>query len=167
MGNLAGAGRRVALAMGQFKIAAVSDQPDLAPLVATWRVEAFFSEPGGYSVEEMTALILAPPVGPKETFVLFDHDQPVGTAGVVQGDLDTRPDLTPWLAGVFVRPEFRGRGYATALIRRAETFVAEASVSVLWLYTLTAEPFYARLGWQRMGVEQENGHDVVLMRRSL
>ena len=153
--------------MGQFKIAAVSDRPDLAPLVATWRVEAFFSEPGGYSVEEMTALILAPPVGPKETFVLFDHDRPVGTAGVVHGDLDTRPDLTPWLAGVFVQPEFRGRGYATALIRRAEAFVTAARVPVLWLYTLTAEPFYARLGWQRVGVEQEDGQDVVLMRRSL
>ena len=132
-----------------------------------WRVGAFFSAPGGYSVEEMTALILAPPVGPEETFVLFDQDRPVGTAGVVHGDLDTRPDLTPWLAGVFVQPEFRGRGYATALIRRAEAFAAAACVPVLWLYTLTAEPFYVRLGWQRVGVEQEDGHDVVLMRRSL
>lgn len=153
--------------MGQFRIATVSDRPDLAPLVANWRVEAFFSEPGGYSVEEMTALILAPPVGPKETFVLFDRDQPVGTAGVVRGDLDTRVDLTPWLAGVFVRPEFRGHGCATALIRRAEAFAAAASVRVLWLYTLTAEPFYARLGWQRVGLEQEDGREVVLMRRLL
>ena len=153
--------------MGRFKIVAVSDRPDLAPLVATWRVEAFFSEPGGYSVEEMTALILASPVGPEETFVLFDHGRPVGTAGVVHGDLDTRPDLTPWLAGVFVQPEFRGRGYATALIRRAEAFAAAACVPVLWLYTLSAEPFYARLGWQRVGVEREGDQDVVLMRRSL
>ena len=153
--------------MGRFKIAAVSDRADLAPLVATWRVNAFFSEPGGYSVEEMTALILAPPVGPEETFVLFEKGRPVGTAGVVRGDLDTRPDLTPWLAGVFVHPEFRGRGYATALIRRAEAFAAAACVPVLWLYTLTAEPFYARLGWQRVGVEQEDGDEVVLMRRCL
>ena len=149
------------------RIATVSDRPDLAPLVAHWRVEAFFQEPGGYTVEEMTALILAPPVGPKETFVAFDRDQPVGTAGLVHGDLDTRPDLTPWLAGVFVQPAFRGRGHATALIRRAEAFAAAASVQVLWLYTWTAEPFYARLGWQRAGVEREDGHDVVLMRRCL
>jgi len=153
--------------VSQFKIVTVSDRPDLAPLVATWRVNAFFQEPGGYSVAEMTALILAPPVGPKETFVLFERDQPVGTAGVVHGDLDTRPDLSPWLAGVFVRSEFRGRGYATALIRRAEAFAVAASVPVLWLYTWTAEPFYARLGWQRVGVEQEDGHEVVLMQRIL
>lgn len=150
-----------------YRIATISDQPELAALVARWRVDAFFTEPGGYTVEEMTALILAPPVGLKETFVLFDHDQPVGTAGLVRSDLKDRPDLTPWLAGVFVQPSFRGRGYATALIRQAEAFAAAASTPILWLYTSTAEPFYVRLGWQRAGIEQENGHEVVLMRRYL
>jgi len=118
-------------------------------------------------VEEMTALILAPPMGPKETFVLFDHDQPAGTVGLVRTDLETRPDLTPWLAGLFVAPAFRGRGYATALVRRVEAFARAASVPVLWLDTATAEPFYVRLGWHRVGMEQDGGHEVVLMRRCL
>ncbi len=150
-----------------YRIAAVSDRPELAPVVAQWRVDAFFDCPGGYTAEEMTALLLAPPDGPEETFVLFDHDQPVGTAGLVRQDLDARPDLTPWLAGVFVQPAFRGRGYATALTRRVEAFALAAAVPVLWLYTLSAEPLYARLGWQRVGTEQDDGHEVVLMRRLL
>ena len=149
------------------RIAAVSDRPDLAPLVARWRVEAFFSDLGGYTVEQMTALILAPPPGPTETFVLFDQGQPVATVGVVRSDLDARPDLSPWLAGLFVLPGFRRRGHAAVLVRRAEAFARAASVPVLWLYTLRAEPFYARLGWERAGVEQENGSAVVLMRRPL
>lgn len=148
-------------------IITVSSRPDLAPLVARWRVEAFFNHPGGYTVEEMTALILAPPVGPKETFVLFDNGQPAGTAGVVRTDLETRLDLTPWLAGLFIEPAFRNRGHATALIRQVEDFARFANVSVLWLYTLNAENLYARLGWQRESIEQENGHDVVLMKRLL
>ncbi len=151
------------------RIAAISDRPELAPLVARWRVEAFFGYPGGCTVEEMAALILTPPVGPKETFVLFDHDRPAGTAGLVRQDLETRPDLTPWLAGLFVQPAFRGRGHATALVRRVEVFAAAASVPVLWLYTWTAEPLYARLGWHRAGLErdQKRGHEVVLMTRRL
>ncbi len=149
------------------RIVAVSDRPDLAPLVARWRVDAFSNHPGGWTVEAMTAAILAPPVGPEENFVLFDGDEPVGTAGLVREDLETRPDLTPWLAGVFVRPEFRGRGHATALVRRVEAFALAASVPALWLYTATAEPFYARLGWRRAGTEQERGGEVVLMTRSL
>jgi GNAT superfamily N-acetyltransferase len=149
------------------RIAAVSDQPELAPLVARWRVRAFFDHPGGYTVEEMTAHILAPPVGAEETFVLFDGNQPVGTAGLMRSDLESRPDLTPWFAGLFVEPAFRRRGHASALVRRVEAFALAASVPTLWLYTSTAEALYLRLGWRRAGVEQEDGHNVTLMHRDL
>jgi GNAT superfamily N-acetyltransferase len=149
------------------RIVAVSQQPALAALVAQWRVSAFFDHPGGYTVEAMTALILAPPIGPKETFVLFDGEQPAGTAGLMRRDLESRPDLTPWLGGVYVAPAFRARGHASALVRQVEDFARAASVPVLWLYTLHAEGLYLRLGWQRAGVEQEDGHDVILMRRAL
>jgi GNAT superfamily N-acetyltransferase len=149
------------------RIVPVSKQPDLAALVAEWRVKAFFDRPGGYTVEEMAALILAPPIGPKETFVLFDGDRAIGTAGLMRSDLENRPDLTPWLGGLFVEPAFRGRGHAMALVRQVEEFARAALVPVLWLYTLQAEGLYRRLGWQHAGVEQEDGHDVILMRREL
>src|SRR5215217_1020025 len=109
-----------------FKIAAVSGRPELAPVVAAWLVNAF-GYPGGRTVEEITALLLSPPVGPEETFVLFDQGVPVGTASLAHKDLEARPDLTPWLAGVFVQPAFRGRGYATALVQQVEAFALAAS----------------------------------------
>jgi len=151
-----------------FKIAAVSDQPELAPVVAAWLVDAF-GYPGGRTVEEITALILSPPIGPEETFVLFDQGAPVGTASLSHKDLEARPDLTPWLAGVVVQPAFCRCGYATALVRHVEAFAVAASVPVLWLYTWTAEPLYARLGWQRAGLEtdQKRGCKVALMTRRL
>lgn len=150
-----------------YRIVTVTEQPDMAPIVARWRVAAFFNSPGDWTVEAMTERILAPPEGPKETFVLFDSGQPVGTAGLVRQDLASRPDLSPWLAGVFVEPAFRGRGFASALVRRVEAFAIAASVPVLWLHTETAERLYASLGWQRVGMEQDRGHPVTLMRRAL
>jgi GNAT superfamily N-acetyltransferase len=150
-----------------IRIASLSTQPDLAPLVARWRVRAFFDYPGGTTVEEMTALLLAPPAGTAETFVLFDGERPVATAGLTGNDLETRPDLTPWLAGVFVEPEYRGRSYATVLVRHVEAFAAAASIPVLWLYTSRAEGLYLRLGWQTVGLERQRDRDVVLMRRDL
>jgi GNAT superfamily N-acetyltransferase len=147
-------------------IVAVSDRPDLAPIVAAWLVGAF-GYPGGRTPEQVTARILAPPRGPEETFVLLDQDRPVATASLAHDDLAARRDLTPWLAGVFVEPDWRGRGYATELVRRVETFASAASVPILWLYTWTAEPLYARLGWQRVGLEQDRGQEVVLMTRHL
>ena len=148
-------------------ITAVSEQPELAPLVARWRVEAFFAGPGGYTVPEMTRLILAPPQGPEETFVLFEGGRPVGTAGLVKQDLDARPDLSPWLAGVFVEPDARRRGHAAALVRQVEDHARAAGVAALWLYTLGQERLYARLGGERAGTERDRGQDVVLMRRGL
>lgn len=149
-----------------YRIAAVSGRPDLAPIVATWLVNAF-GHPGGRTLEEMTSLILSPPKGPEETFVLFDQDKPVGTASLAHDDLASRRDLTPWLAGVFVEPSSRGRGYATALVRQVEAFASSACVTTLWLYTWTAESLYERLGWQRVGLEKDSGKEVVLMARDL
>lgn len=85
----------------------------------------------------------------------------------MRSDLETRPDLTPWLGGLYVAPAFRRRGHAAELVRCVEDFARAASVSVLWLYTLHAEGLYSRLGWHHAGVEQEEGHDVTLMRRDL
>ena len=149
------------------RILAVSDRPDLAPLVARWLVDAFHRPPADMTTEAMTALILAPPQGPEESFVLFEDDRPVGTASLSHDDLLSRPDLTPWLAGVFVLPQHRERGHPSALVRHVEGFARAASVAELWLYTRTAESLYARLGWQRVGLEQSNGHEVALMRRRL
>jgi GNAT superfamily N-acetyltransferase len=147
-----------------YRIAAVSEQPEMAPLVAGWLLDAF-GHPGSPTVEAMTAMLLPPRVG--ETFVLFEGDVPVGTASLAQKDLASRPDLTPWLAGLVVQPAFRGRGYATALVQRVEASARAASVPTLWLYTWTAASLYARLGWQRVGLEQDKGVDVVLMRHDL
>jgi GNAT superfamily N-acetyltransferase len=147
-------------------IVAVSDRPELAPVVASWLVNEF-GYPGSHTPDEMTALILSPPRGPEESFVLFEQDRPVGTASLSHDDLATRRDLTPWLAGVFVEPSYRGRGYATALVRHVEAFALAESVRSLWLYTWIAEPLYAHLGWLRVGLETERGMEVVLMSRRL
>ncbi|MFC7477124.1 GNAT family N-acetyltransferase [Dankookia sp. GCM10030260] len=151
-----------------IRILAVSQHPALAPLVAGWLVEAF-GRPGGRTVEQTTALILAPPKGPEESFVLFDGETPAGTASLAHDDLDSRPDLTPWLAGVYVPPAFRGRGHAGALVRHVEGAARAAGVGTLWLYTWTAAPLYARLGWVEAGreIEPKRNLQVVLMRRDL
>lgn len=150
------------------RILAVSEHPELAPQVAAWLVEAF-GRPGGRTVEQLTALILSPPNGPEDSFVLYDGDTPAGTASLAHDDLDSRPDLTPWLAGVYVPPQHRGRGHAAALVRHVEGVARAAGVATLWLYTWTAAPLYARLGWVEAGreIEPKRNQPVVLMRRDL
>ena len=66
---------------------------------------------------------------------------------LIPQDMDTRPDLSPWLGGVFTAPEARGRGVGSALSQHVMQRAAELGFSRLHLYTPDAEAFYARLGW--------------------
>ena len=87
---------------------------------------------------------------------------------LVNTDLPSRPDLTPWLAGVLVLPSFRGKGYSRPLVRRVEE-AAILSTTILWLYTWSAELVYVEVGRQRVGPSRDEarGIDVVLMKRNL
>jgi GNAT superfamily N-acetyltransferase len=101
------------------------------------------------------------------TFVLLVDDRPVGTASLAEQDLEERPDLTPWLAGVFVEPESRGRGLAAELIAAVEGECRKMAIPMLWLYTRTAEKVYIRAGWRTVETVAHNGKPYALMRRDL
>lgn len=77
--------------------------------------------------------------------VALQGDEPVAAVSLVHSDDDSRPEWSPWLAGMVVAPERRGRGVGSALVR---ALLAEARrLRVPRLYVGTACPgFYTRLG---------------------
>ena len=54
-------------------------------------------------------------------FALVAHDGKsfLGTASVIASDLPDRPQLTPWVAAVWVEAQARRRGVGSALVNRA------------------------------------------------
>jgi GNAT superfamily N-acetyltransferase len=86
---------------------------------------------------------------------------------LVAHDLASRPELTPWLAGVFVVPQARRRSHATRLTEAVEEACRSAAIPTLWLYTLTAERLYARAGWVTVESFDRHGRPAALMRRDL
>jgi N-acetylglutamate synthase-like GNAT family acetyltransferase len=83
-------------------------------------------------------------------FALVAHDGArfLGTASVIASDLAERPQLTPWVAAVWVEPQARARGIGAALVDRATQDCFALGVSRLYLCARPQRSnFYERLGW--------------------
>jgi GNAT superfamily N-acetyltransferase len=82
------------------------------------------------------------------TLVALQASELVGMVSLKFHDMDTRPDLDPWLGGLLVLPERRNRGVGTMLMHRATEEARRLNVRQLYLWTHTAERLYHNLGWQ-------------------
>ena len=152
-----------------LSIVSTSGRPDLVEITARWRWEAFVRGSGRSYEDVLAAAQLAEARGlaMPRTFVLLRDGEPVGTASLAARDLEERPDLTPWLAGVFVVPQARRQGHAGRLVAAVEQEARARSIATLWLYTNTAERIYARIGWRTVETVQHKGQPFALMRRDL
>ena len=87
----------------------------------------------------------------------------VGMVSLKFHDMDTRPDLDPWLGGLLVLPEWRNRGVGTRLMHRATEEARRLNISRLYLWTHTAERLYHRLGWKVVERTKYFGKEAVVM----
>ena len=96
------------------------------------------------------------------TYVALDENELLGSVTLVEHDMLTRPDLSPWLAGVYVTPERRHQDTGSALVRHAVHQTALMGVQRLYLYTHAARAFYANLGWRFLAEDEYEGQLVAI-----
>lgn len=94
---------------------------------------------------------------------LSSEKQCVGTVSLIENDLETRPDFFPWLATLFVLPEYHNQGVGKALIARALEEAKALSFSKLYLCTPNKESYYKNLGWTKIEATQNHGEETVIM----
>lgn len=80
--------------------------------------------------------------------VALDDGQCIGTVSLFTNDLDSRPDLIPWLAALYVRQDRRNTGVGGALVEEVVAVARRLGVGRLYLHTETANAYYARKGWR-------------------
>lgn len=98
------------------------------------------------------------------TFVAEDEaGNLLGSASLLAQDMSSHPELTPWLASVYVSADHRGQGIGSRLIRHVMQHARDSGVQRMYLYTPDQEQLYARLGWQLLSHEPYNGTPVTLM----
>jgi len=96
------------------------------------------------------------------TFVALDKNI-MGSAAIVDQDMDERSEFSPWLASVYVEPAYRCKGIGTALVNHVVEQAKLKGYRELFLYTPDKDKFYQQRGWHCLERTAYHGHDVSIM----
>lgn len=85
----------------------------------------------------------------------------LGTVSVIASDVEARPELSPWVAALWVEPSHRRSGIATALLEAAVSRAFAQGFDRIFLHSAEQRrPFYEARGWQLFegGVPEPDMH---------
>ena len=103
------------------------------------------------------------------TFVAHDDTTDVlGAVGLDTYDLDERRENSPWVTGMIVRRDKRGKGVGRTLLQHLERWAAEHGISDAWVGTDLARGFYERCGWTPLETfTSRTGQQVTVLHKTL
>lgn len=104
---------------------------------------------------------------PYTLLALDDAGELLGSASLIEDDMDGCNTYTPWLANVLVLPAARGLGTGGALIAAIEAEAARRSFSTLYLFTEDQQALYRRRGWAPLEECRFKGKAVSIMHKAL
>ncbi|HSC83492.1 MAG TPA: GNAT family N-acetyltransferase [Pseudomonas sp.] len=124
------------------------NHPDHTNQLAEWLYRQFPYEFSEQSLADWQAEFAAGQNnGDWEMLIAQEGEELLGCAGLARDDLALRPDLGPWLACVYVRPQARGQGLAERLIEEICATARERGHGLLYLHTHDRAAYYAKRGW--------------------
>jgi len=149
-----------------IQITPLDDNTKFIPTLARWHQHEWaYLNPDTKSMESRVAEFQThlgdAPI--PSTVVAIENDELMGSASLVEYDLDSRKALSPWLASVFVGPEFRRRGVGGRLIQQIAETAFAGGVETLYLYTTDREAYYHHFGWSVVERTTHNGVAIVIM----
>lgn len=144
----------------------LKDKAEHIPALAAWHHDEWsYLNPGGSiekRIEKMQNYLSVDPV--PSMFVWVEEKNVIGSAGILACDMDTKLELTPWLASVYVKKDRRNEGIGTALVRKVMSHAKEMGCDELFLFTPNKEKFYRNIGWQTISKEEYRGEMVTVMK---
>jgi N-acetylglutamate synthase-like GNAT family acetyltransferase len=148
-----------------MRIEYLSDHPQALAKLAEWQHAEWGNlRPGDTLEKRMVRLAgMSKRDAIPLTVVALEDNEILGSASLIEHDMETRMELAPWLAGVFVGEPYRRRGIGAELVRRIMEEARRLKVPLLYLYTVQSEKFYAALGWDLQERTSYREQPVVIM----
>jgi N-acetylglutamate synthase-like GNAT family acetyltransferase len=149
-----------------FDISDLRQRPEFFQVVADRIWQAWWKADGhplDYISNRLRENLNARPI--PFALVAHDGDSFLGTSSVIAADLAERPQLTPWVAAVWVDPAARGRGVGAALVNRAARDCFALGIDRAYLCARPQRSgFYQGLGWSAIERDVGPHHLTVFIR---
>ncbi|WP_160154656.1 GNAT family N-acetyltransferase [Microbulbifer sp. ALW1] len=116
-------------------------------------------------IADLRASTAAIPV--PSTFVARENDVLIGSISLLERDMEIDEPWTPWLANLFVHPDYRQRGVGKQLIKHLTQFCRANAVKQLYLFTPESRSYYETLGWTLVRRQAYKGQMVDIMVRAI
>jgi len=133
----------------RLQISDLREQPEFFDTVAD-RIWRAWWKPHGHSFEKIAAGLNEMMKGDRIPFAIVAHDgaEYFGSSLGIASDMAERPQYSPWVAAVWVEPQFRSRRIGRVLIAHAADHALAIGAPRVYL---TARParrsLYEQLGW--------------------
>jgi len=139
----------------------LSECSDFAPILAFWSYRQWYkNRPVPFEAVVKSYIERAKNSTLPVSFVAIEDSLPAGMISLKKDDMWSREDINPWLASLYVLPDFRGKGMGKMLIDTVIEQSKNLGLQKIFLFLgqseqKTLEKYYLKLNWQFY----ENGVD--------
>ena len=131
--------------MDNIKIITVRDNPDYLN-----KAIDYFSSKWGipkYIYQDSIGASMTTPSPLPRWYLMLNHENIIGSYGLITNDFNSRQDLCPWLAALYVEENERGKGLGGMLLKHGVNEAAKLGFPTIYLFT-DHVGYYEKYGWK-------------------
>jgi GNAT superfamily N-acetyltransferase len=135
------------------------------PIIAKWIYEEWSYAFPMRTLQEIQKALFGRMNENEMPITLIAHDERgvLGTASLKASDMDILPELTPWLSSVFVHPDYRGQGVATALVAEIEKIARQQGFARIHVFNPITQGVFEKMGWSVLQTVQYGGKELGIL----
>jgi GNAT superfamily N-acetyltransferase len=151
------------MTIGSLVIRPLEERPEAAQILAQWFHDEWPEYHKGRSLPDIASRFRLVPES-QQTLIAEVDSQVVGTASL-RGAWEAAPEIPPpWVGGLYVRTEFRGKGIGLALIDAIVDLAAADGEPVIHVSIYADPASYIRRGWRVIGTVFAGDENVTVLR---
>ena len=151
------------MTIGALAIRPLEERPEADALLAEWFAAEWSEYHRGRSLPDVASRFrLVPDV--QQTLVAEIEGEIVGTV-TLRGRWEAAPEIPPpWVGGLYVVPQRRGKGIGMALVDAAVAAATTEGHSVVHMSVRVDPVSYIRIGWEVVGTVFVGDENVTVLR---